>query len=85
MVNGKEEQARTLGDYLDSGQRIVGSCFESVGPITSSQDRRYRVSAFSEGDKYLEVVPLGDGRNRVEGRDSVSVLLWQHKEDIEVQ
>jgi len=86
MAEERDAIIRTLGEYIDSGQRVVGSCFESATPITSHSDRRYRVNALpAEGEKYMEVIPLGDsGRPMPENPESgepVSVLLWQHRGD----
>ena len=81
---------RTLGEYLDSGEEIVGARFESRVAITNHSDKVYSVHARPEGEeKHFQVIPLGDRDGlQLDGsrnREPVRILLWQHRDDKEVR
>jgi len=77
-----ETRAKTLGEYIDSGEEVTGLCFESKSPITSQQDKIYKICE-APNEKYMQVIPLGN-RDNVQSeldRESVQILLWQHRDD----
>ena len=73
-----DENRRTLGECIDSGQ-VTGISFKSPVPVNSKSDDTYVVNPDKiprRDDTYLSLIPRSS-----EDRIPVEVPLWQHLGD----